>query len=56
MFARIEEFAAHVEGPLVAESLAEALASIRRGERVAVDEQWLEQRRAQSQRFLRNSI
>ena len=56
MFSRIEEFAAHAEGPLIAESLAEALASIRRGERVAVDEQWLEQRRAQSQRFLRNSI
>ncbi len=56
MFARIEEFAAHAKGPLIAESLAEALASLRRGESVTVDEQWLEQRRAQSQRFLRNSI
>ena len=56
MFARIEEFAAHAKGPLIAESLAEALASLRRGESVTVDEQWLEQRWAQSQRFLRNSI
>lgn len=53
MFARIEEFAVHAEGPLVAESLAEALASIRRGERVAVDAQWLEKRRALSLKFLR---
>ena len=53
MFARIEEFAAHAEGPLVAESLAEALASLRRGEVVAIDEQWLDQRRERSLEFLR---
>lgn len=55
MFARIEEFAAHAEGPLVAESLAEALASLRRGETVAIDERWLEQRRAFSLEFLRKN-
>ena len=53
MFARIEEFAAHANGPLVAESLTEALTSIRRGETVVVDEQWLEKRRALSLEFLR---
>ena len=53
MFARIEEFVAHAEGPLVAESLAEALDSLRHGEAVTIDEQWLDQRRALSLEFLR---
>ena len=56
MFARIEEFAAHAEGSLVAESLEEALASLRRGEDVTVGRQWLERRRKVSWEFLRERV
>ena len=53
MFARIEEFAAQAVGLLVAESLAEVLESLRRGEAVAIDEKCLEQRRSLSLEFQR---
>ena len=56
MFARIEEFAEHAEGPLVAEGLDEALASLRRGEDVTVGRQWLERRRKVSWEFLRREL
>lgn len=56
MFARIEEFAEHAEGPLVAEGLGEALASLQRGENATVDGQWLERRRKVSLEFLRREL
>ena len=56
MFARIEEFAEHAEGPLVAESLEEALASLQRGENVTVGKAWLERRRKVSWEFLRREL
>ena len=56
MFARIEEFSEHAEGPLAAESLEEALASLQRGENVTVGRQWLERRRKVSWEFLRERV
>ena len=56
MFTRIEEFVGHAEGPLVAEGLGEALASLQRGENATVDGQWLERRRKVSLEFLRREL
>ena len=47
------EYSAHAEELLVAESLAEVLVSLRRGEAVAIDEKWFEQRRSLSLEFQR---
>ena len=56
MFARIEEFAAHATGPLIADDLDAALSSFRRGEMVAFDEPWLEARRRFSADWLTAQI
>ena len=56
MFARIEEFAAHATGPLIADDLDAALSSFRRGETVAFDEPWLEARRRFSADWLTAQI
>lgn len=46
----------HAEGPLVAEGLDEALASLQRGENVTVGRQWLERWRKVSLEFLRREL
>ena len=53
MFARMEEFATHMKGKLVANSTVEALASFVRGETVTVDAAWLDCRRQDSHNFLK---
>lgn len=56
MFARIEEFAQHMEGGLLADSVSDALASFERGERVRVDEDWLARRISDSRSYLETAI
>ena len=56
MFARIEEFAAHVNGPLIENSVSDALASFANGESVAYDCEWLERRRRESEEWLQRSL
>lgn len=57
IFARILDFAdAYVKGPLIAESVAEALASFERGERVTFDEVALEADRERSRTWLRQAL
>lgn len=57
IFARILDFAdAYAKGPLVAESVAEALASFERGERVIFDEVALEADRERSRTWLRQAL
>lgn len=53
MFARMEEFATHMKGKLVANSTVEALASFVRGETVTVDAAWLDCKRQDSHIFLK---
>ena len=53
MFARIEEFAAHTEGPLIADSVPDALDSLARGEEVRYDYDWLAQRVEYSKKWVR---
>lgn len=52
MFARIEEFAAHMDGQLVAFNLDGALDSLAKGEKVVVDAEWLKERIAASKEWL----
>ncbi len=57
IFARIQDFAdAYAKGPLVAENVAEALASFERGERVTFDEVALEADRERSRAWLRQAL
>ncbi len=56
MFARIEEFAAHAEGPLIADSVPAALASLTAGEEVKYDCGWIERRVEYSREWLKNAI
>ena len=55
MFARIQEFAAHAQGPLIVDSVPSALASISTGGRVSFDYSWLTTRRNASQCWLRHT-
>ena len=55
MFARIEEFAAHTEGPLIADSVSAALDSLASGEEVKYDYEWIKQRVEYSKEWLRGS-
>ena len=56
MFARIAEFASCVKGPLVADSLAAALASLAADERVVYDVAALDARRADSLDYLQSAL
>lgn len=56
MFARIEEFAAHTRGPLVADSVGNALESFNRGECVEYDYGWLHRRRRESLDWLSHNL
>ena len=56
MFARIEEFAAHTEGPLIADSVSAALDSLASGEEVKYDYEWIKQRVEYSKEWLRGQV
>ena len=56
MFARIEEFAEHTKGPLIVDSVSDALASFSKGERVMYDYEWLENRRRESEEWLKKVL
>lgn len=56
IFSRIEEFAIHARGPLVADSVAEALHSLSSGDSVEFDREWLEQRRHESLEWLKTNL
>lgn len=56
MFARIEEFAVHSQGPLIVDSVSSALASFANGEAISFDYDWLATRREASQSWLASSL
>ena len=56
MFARIEEFAEHSEGPLVSNGLEAALRSIESGEGVKIDRNWIAMFRKRSIGWLKKSL
>ena len=56
MFARIEEFALHTQGPLVVDSVSDALISFARGEKVGFDCGWINHRCHESEKWLRYNI
>ena len=56
MFARIEEFAAHMTGNVVVDGVSAALNSFSCGEKVFVDSEWIAARRSESLDYLTKSI
>ncbi len=56
IFARIGEFADHFNGPLLADDMDTALASIARGEEVNCDYEWLNQWRTESLVWLKKAV
>ena len=56
MFARIEEIAEHTKGPLIVNSVSDALASFTNCESVVYDYEWLERRRRESEEWLRRVL
>ena len=56
MFARIEEFASKMTGPIVVDSLETALNSFADDAVATIDSAWLESRRSESFNFLRRNI
>lgn len=56
MFSRIEEFADHADGPLVADSVDDALESLSKGELVRFDSSWLSARREESLNWLERAL
>ena len=56
MFSRIGEFASHIDGPLFANGMDAALASIERGESMSFDYEWLNQWRKESRIWLENAV
>ena len=56
MFARIEEFAAHTEGPLIVDSVTAALASLSAMEAVKYDYDWIQQRIDYSKGWLKDHL
>ena len=56
MFSRIEEFAMHVEGPLIVDSVFAGLESFEKGENVKLDYEWLEKRRVESEKVLSDGL
>lgn len=56
MFARIEELTSHMKGEVVADDISAALGSFMRGERVAIDSEWIASRRNDSLDYLKANI
>ena len=56
MFARIEEFANHTKGPLVVDSISDALISINNGEKVEYDYKWIDECIRKSQHWLQANL
>ena len=56
MFARIREFAGHTQGPVIVDSVEEALSSFVRGESVKFDFDWILARQAESRNWLRSAL
>ncbi len=56
MFARMDEFVSHMNGPVVADTLDSALQSLRGGEMVSCNADWLDRRKAESFAFLRQNL
>ena len=56
MFARIEEFAAHTEGPLIADSVTAALESLSNGENLVYDYEWINRRCSESLEWLKSAL
>lgn len=56
MFARIEEFANHTRGPLIVESVMEALDSLSNNEIVMYDYRWIYNRRKESIEWLKKNL
>ena len=56
MFSRIEEFVAHINGPLVVDNIENALDSFVRGETVKIEHKWLASKREESLGFLSKYI
>lgn len=56
MFARIEEFAVHAQGPLIVDSVSSALASLANGEAISFDYDWLATCRNASESWLASSL
>ena len=56
MFARIEEFAEHTKGPLIVNSVSDALTSFAENESVSYDYEWLECRRHESEEWLKKVL
>lgn len=56
MFSRIAEFADHTTGPLIVNSLQEALSSILAGESVTYDANWLQERVEYSKGWIKANI
>ena len=56
IFARIEEFATHAKGPLIENSVCDALASFAEGEHVRYDNEWLARRCRESEDWLQKAL
>lgn len=56
MFARIEEFADHTDGPLVSDSVSAALESLSKGEKVVYDYEWINRRCSESLEWLMSAL
>ena len=56
MFARIEEFAAHAKGPLIVDSVSDALDSCARDEHAQYDYEWIGCRCRESKDWLANVL
>lgn len=56
MFARVEEFSAHLKGPLIAESLYAALESFGKGESISFDYDWIGRCCEESAVWLANNL
>ncbi len=56
MFARIEEFASHTKGPLIVDSVSNALESLINGEKVEFDHCWIDACCQESQTWLNRNL
>ena len=56
MFARIEEFAKHINGPLVVNTISEAIDSLNKGESIEYDDEWILQRKEESIEWLKDNL
>ena len=56
MFARIEEFNVHAQGPLVADTVSSALESLANGERVMFDYSWISAQISKSKTWIASAL